>query len=73
MRATTVLVCIFALVIALSHCSDAYRKPPFNGSIFGKRNSKSDTDMPVSEFRYAMCEAIVDSCSKWFPSVADRK
>lgn len=36
------LVLVALIVLALSSTTEAgYRKPPFNGSIFGKRNGNS--------------------------------
>ncbi|XP_018327726.1 neuropeptide SIFamide [Agrilus planipennis] len=67
----------FLLVITLysmvfESAEGTYRKPPFNGSIFGKRTSASgvvtgdyeNANKAIS----AMCEIAVDACSTWFPS-----
>lgn len=41
-RATLMLAaCIFLVLVMPSMCEAAYRKPPFNGSIFGKRGNNN--------------------------------
>ncbi|XP_050530421.1 SIFamide-related peptide [Daktulosphaira vitifoliae] len=65
-----------AMLILFSMSSiNAYRKPPFNGSIFGKRTMTTagnynnlDYENPSKSF-YAMCEIASDACQAWFPSV----
>ncbi|XP_054280271.1 SIFamide-related peptide [Macrosteles quadrilineatus] len=65
-----VFVMVALLVLALAEAT--YRKPPFNGSIFGKRANQA-----VSEFEEAagarkalssLCEVVAESCSAWFPN-----
>ncbi|XP_076322111.1 uncharacterized protein LOC143231460 [Tachypleus tridentatus] len=41
------------------------RRPSLNGSIYGKR---SDGKISQSEVRYAMCESVWKTCSRWFPT-----
>ncbi|XP_017769590.1 PREDICTED: neuropeptide SIFamide [Nicrophorus vespilloides] len=42
-----------------------YRKPPFNGSIFGKRgNIEYDS---AGKALSAMCEIASEACQAWFP------
>lgn len=44
------LVLVALIVLALSSTTEAgYRKPPFNGSIFGKRNGNSIGKLDFSE------------------------
>ncbi|XP_072750855.1 SIFamide-related peptide [Anoplolepis gracilipes] len=60
--ALAVIVVIFAFNV-----DAAYKKPPFNGSIFGKR-SNTMTDY---EFTYrtlsAICDFMSETCSAWPP------
>ncbi|XP_036331480.1 neuropeptide SIFamide [Rhagoletis pomonella] len=62
-----ITVCIFAIILTISMCGfseAAYRKPPFNGSIFGKRNSlEYDNAKAIT----AMCEIALEACQSWFP------
>ncbi|CAD7078060.1 unnamed protein product [Hermetia illucens] len=54
------------LIMAFAVESQAtYRKPPFNGSIFGKRNSV-DYD-PNGKAISAMCEIALEACQSWLP------
>ncbi|XP_067634422.1 neuropeptide SIFamide [Eurosta solidaginis] len=55
----------FILAVIMSGFTEAaYRKPPFNGSIFGKRNSlEYDNSKAVT----AMCEIALEACQTWFP------
>ncbi|XP_011177888.1 neuropeptide SIFamide [Zeugodacus cucurbitae] len=58
------VVVILAVVCMCSFGEAAYRKPPFNGSIFGKRNSlEYDNAKAVT----AMCEIALEACQSWFP------
>ncbi|XP_065167928.1 neuropeptide SIFamide [Atheta coriaria] len=62
------LVIAFALLIAgmLDQAEATYRKPPFNGSIFGKRGLNQDYDA-AGKTLSAMCELASEACQAWFP------
>ncbi|XP_024941474.1 SIFamide-related peptide isoform X1 [Cephus cinctus] len=66
-----VILTIFAVLatVAVLSVNAAYRKPPFNGSIFGKRSSTvtDGTDYEVTgRALTAMCEVASETCSAWF-------
>ncbi|KAL7648197.1 UNVERIFIED_CONTAM: hypothetical protein RMT77_000100 [Armadillidium vulgare] len=43
-----------------------YRKPPFNGSIFGKR-SDTPSYADQEETFETMCRLVLNVCTNWFP------
>ncbi|KAF7382111.1 SIFamide-related peptide [Vespula maculifrons] len=57
---------IFLVVAILGLIVEAgYKKPPFNGSIFGKRsNSESDAEV-ANRALSAMCEIASEACNAW--------
>ncbi|XP_075168366.1 neuropeptide SIFamide [Haematobia irritans] len=58
------IIAFVVAVVMLQSSEAAYRKPPFNGSIFGKRNSiEYDNAKAVT----AMCEIAMEACQSWFP------
>ncbi|KAG5306301.1 PREDICTED: FMRFamide-related neuropeptides [Acromyrmex echinatior] len=58
----TLAVIMVAFVIS---ANAAYKKPPFNGSIFGKR-SNTVTDYEVtSRALSAICEVASETCTAW--------
>ncbi|XP_013114449.1 neuropeptide SIFamide [Stomoxys calcitrans] len=58
------IIAFIVAVVLLQSSEAAYRKPPFNGSIFGKRNSiEYDNAKAVT----AMCEIAMEACQSWFP------
>ncbi|XP_058794217.1 SIFamide-related peptide [Phymastichus coffea] len=62
------ILLIVALIITIINVDAAYRKPPFNGSIFGKRaNSISGNhyDMATRAMD-AICEIARDNCNSWY-------
>ncbi|XP_050426884.1 neuropeptide SIFamide [Adelges cooleyi] len=67
---------VFLMVVVLmTACvsAEAFRKPPFNGSIFGKRNSPvPEYDNPKQSI-YTMCQIASEACQTWFPTVAVEK
>ncbi|GAB0093354.1 Neuropeptide SIFamide [Sergentomyia squamirostris] len=65
-RLLTVFVIICVFCIAMHSAEGTYRKPPFNGSIFGKRNSVVDYDSGGKALS-AMCEIALEACGAWFP------
>ncbi|XP_067004761.2 neuropeptide SIFamide [Anabrus simplex] len=68
MQASSVVLYAFLLaVLFMSQVSCAtYRKPPFNGSIFGKRGNAVEYDN-AGKALSAMCEIASEACSAWFP------
>uniref|UniRef100_T1IZI5 SIFamide n=1 Tax=Strigamia maritima TaxID=126957 RepID=T1IZI5_STRMM len=58
------VVAIVAICLVVDVTSANYRKPPFNGSIFGKRAPEDST----AEKLFAMCAIATDACSQWFPA-----
>ncbi|KAJ3637447.1 hypothetical protein MTP99_000904 [Tenebrio molitor] len=62
-------VCIVATFLAswLVMAEATYRKPPFNGSIFGKRGATNEYDS-ASKALSAMCEIASEACQTWFPT-----
>lgn len=67
-RVILVLGALMVLAVMSNVACAAYRKPPFNGSIFGKR---SRGDLNNADIKYAMCEAVWDTCTQWFPLSQD--
>ncbi|VVC46169.1 Hypothetical protein CINCED_3A020312 [Cinara cedri] len=64
-------IVVFLLVVVLMFATDSadgYRKPPFNGSIFGKRSSSAPEYENPGKTIYNMCELASDACQTWFPS-----
>ncbi|EDW85214.1 uncharacterized protein Dwil_GK18403 [Drosophila willistoni] len=62
-----ILMTILLMTFLLLHSSEAaYRKPqpPFNGSIFGKRNA---LDYDNAKSMSAVCEVAMEACQSWFP------
>ncbi|EZA52345.1 hypothetical protein DMN91_006691 [Ooceraea biroi] len=60
----TIALAVIIAILALS-VDAAYRKPPFNGSIFGKR-SNTVTDYEVtSRALSAICEVASETCTAW--------
>ncbi|KXJ73167.1 SIFamide-related peptide [Aedes albopictus] len=61
------LVLVALIVLALSSTTEAgYRKPPFNGSIFGKRNGNSIDYEGNAKVLSTMCEIAAEACQSWF-------
>ncbi|XP_055921245.1 neuropeptide SIFamide [Eupeodes corollae] len=58
------LVAFLVAAILVESTEAAYRKPPFNGSIFGKRNS---VEYDNGKALTAMCEIALEACQTWFP------
>ncbi|XP_075218077.1 neuropeptide SIFamide [Lycorma delicatula] len=60
-----IVICF--LVLALLVLTEAtYRKPPFNGSIFGKRGNVAEYES-ASKALSSMCEIASEACAAWFP------
>ncbi|XP_012251885.1 SIFamide-related peptide isoform X2 [Athalia rosae] len=58
---------IVLLIAAVIFSVDAYRKPPFNGSIFGKRSGTAIDYENTGRALNAMCEIASEACGSWFP------
>ncbi|XP_032682432.1 SIFamide-related peptide [Odontomachus brunneus] len=55
---------VIMVILALS-VDAAFRKPPFNGSIFGKRsNTVTDYDV-TSRSLSTICEVASETCTAW--------
>ncbi|CAK1593436.1 unnamed protein product [Parnassius mnemosyne] len=65
-------LCFIIVIICLITPNEAnYRKPPFNGSIFGKRgNIEYDT---TGKAMSALCEIASDTCQAWFQALENKK
>nr|E2ASG4.2 RecName: Full=SIFamide-related peptide; Short=SIFa; AltName: Full=AYKKPPFNGSIF-amide; Flags: Precursor [Camponotus floridanus] len=60
----TFALAIVAIIFAFS-VDAAYKKPPFNGSIFGKRsNTMTDYEF-TSRALSAICEVASETCTAW--------
>ncbi|KAK9301408.1 hypothetical protein QLX08_006232 [Tetragonisca angustula] len=58
----TIIAVLFVLAVTVNA---AYRKPPFNGSIFGKR-SNTITDYEItSRAMSSICETVSETCNAW--------
>ncbi|XP_058829457.1 SIFamide-related peptide [Topomyia yanbarensis] len=61
------MVLVFLLVLTISTTTEAgYRKPPFNGSIFGKRSGNSIEYEGNAKVLSSMCEIAAEACQTWF-------
>ena len=73
-----VLALVLAFAILLGTVSAGgevnYRKPPFNGSIFGKRSGlgMASRSFPAQEDRN-VCEILLDACGQMLQNVMDSK
>ncbi|XP_044265653.1 neuropeptide SIFamide [Tribolium madens] len=67
--AKVLTVCIVVIILAswIEMTEATYRKPPFNGSIFGKRGATIEYDS-ASKALSAMCEIASEACQTWFPT-----
>ncbi|KAI4500493.1 hypothetical protein M0802_004455 [Mischocyttarus mexicanus] len=60
-----VLSIFFVVAILGFTVAAGYKKPPFNGSIFGKRsNTESDAEV-ANRALSAMCEIASEACNAW--------
>ncbi|CAB3372219.1 Hypothetical predicted protein [Cloeon dipterum] len=60
------VILVVSLVLMVCYPADAYRKPPFNGSIFGKRAEPEGTARTI----FSLCELASEACTSWFPAPA---
>ncbi|XP_034941597.1 SIFamide-related peptide [Chelonus insularis] len=58
------VVAVFTLVYAIT-VEAAYKKPPFNGSIFGKRSYAVADYEAFGRAFSAMCETASEACNAW--------
>ncbi|XP_071043769.1 neuropeptide SIFamide [Parasteatoda tepidariorum] len=69
---STVLVIMIFIMYACNPIEAGGRKPPFNGSIFGKRFVRDmDVDSRGSDFRHPACDYVYDACNQWYTSGQD--
>ncbi|VVD05374.1 unnamed protein product [Leptidea sinapis] len=61
---------IFAMLFSLAVAT--YKKPLFNGSIFGKRTYDTEYDS-TTRAMYAMCEIASESCQALYNQNAEMK
>ncbi|XP_052757133.1 neuropeptide SIFamide-like [Galleria mellonella] len=62
---------LVAVFLCLLHTIEAnYKKPPFNGSIFGKRNNieYDSTGKALS----ALCEIASETCQAWYQALDNK-
>ncbi|KAJ8965936.1 hypothetical protein NQ317_009709 [Molorchus minor] len=75
-KAVTFFCVVMLLICAFISAAEAtYRKPPFNGSIFGKRtgNSVNNNEYDsASKALSAMCEIANEACQTWFPITQEK-
>ncbi|XP_076625135.1 neuropeptide SIFamide [Colletes latitarsis] len=66
MMSTRFVLAIVAALFVLAVAVDAaYKKPPFNGSIFGKRSS-TITDYDITgRAMSSICETVTETCNAW--------
>ncbi|XP_029049212.1 neuropeptide SIFamide [Osmia lignaria lignaria] len=60
-----VLAIVAALFVLAISVDAAYRKPPFNGSIFGKRSSTITDYEITSRAMSSVCESVTETCNAW--------
>ncbi|XP_076230550.1 neuropeptide SIFamide [Nomia melanderi] len=66
MVSSRIVLAIVAVVFVLAITVDAaYRKPPFNGSIFGKRSSTITDYEITSRAMSSICESVAETCNAW--------
>ncbi|PZC84830.1 hypothetical protein B5X24_HaOG203820 [Helicoverpa armigera] len=65
-----VALCLFAIVMCIHNAEATYRKPPFNGSIFGKRGvvEYDSTGKALS----ALCEIAAETCQAWYQALENK-
>ncbi|XP_076284746.1 neuropeptide SIFamide [Lasioglossum baleicum] len=66
MVSTRIVFALLAILAVLSIAVDAaYRKPPFNGSIFGKRSIAETNYEITNRVLSSICETVVETCNAW--------
>ncbi|CAO1393889.1 unnamed protein product [Diamesa serratosioi] len=61
----TIVLAIFLLFSLAQNVEAGYKKPPFNGSMFGKRGTSTDYD-PSTKNLNTLCEVATDACQLLF-------
>ncbi|KAJ8925618.1 hypothetical protein NQ315_009462 [Exocentrus adspersus] len=71
---TLIILCvaIFFACAVITMTEASYRKPPFNGSIFGKRTGPNNEYEGTSKALSAMCEIANEACQSWFPITQEK-
>ncbi|CAB3372218.1 Hypothetical predicted protein [Cloeon dipterum] len=64
------VILVVSLVLMVCYPADAYRKPPFNGSIFGKRAGNYTKPEGTARTIFSLCELASEACTSWFPAPA---
>ncbi|KAB0805218.1 hypothetical protein PPYR_02188 [Photinus pyralis] len=67
LKIVTAMTVVLLVLTLLSMTEATYRKPPFNGSIFGKRGITAEYDN-ANKALSALCEIAFDACQPWYPS-----
>ncbi|XP_056636465.1 SIFamide-related peptide [Diorhabda carinulata] len=70
LQRTLAIFFVVAIVMfgVISSSDAAYRRPPFNGSIFGKRTTGNNDFENAGKALSAMCEIASEACASWFPT-----
>ncbi|KAK9886633.1 hypothetical protein WA026_017556 [Henosepilachna vigintioctopunctata] len=66
-KSATLFIGVLFISLLLFNVGASYRKPPFNGSIFGKRGNTLEYDT-AGKTLSAMCEIASEACQAWFPN-----
>ncbi|XP_022661115.1 neuropeptide SIFamide-like [Varroa jacobsoni] len=65
---------LYLMCASILHFTDVnYRKPPFNGSIFGKRNNGLVAGRVAGQDDRGVCEVLLDACGQLLQSVIDQQ
>ncbi|XP_049882431.1 neuropeptide SIFamide-like [Pectinophora gossypiella] len=68
----TLAFCVLAVVFCVIIEGEAnYRKPPFNGSIFGKRGNVVEYDSTGRALN-ALCDIAMETCQAWFQTIESK-
>lgn len=59
-----IFVAIFVVLATMEAAEAGYRKPPFNGSIFGKRGNSLEYENGPKALQ-AMCEIASEACQQF--------
>ncbi|XP_074112648.1 neuropeptide SIFamide [Cotesia typhae] len=59
-----IILAVIALIATVT-VEGAYKKPPFNGSIFGKRSNSAADYEALSRTLGTMCEIASETCNAW--------
>ncbi|NP_001124358.1 SIFamide precursor [Bombyx mori] len=67
MRADLIYFMFLVIILTLATIEATYRKPPFNGSIFGKRNNVENDSS--GRAIAALCEITTETCQAWYQAL----